>query len=124
VAAKRWGSNFHALLYTGPHIELPFYDSHLHINFQINTNFHYMIRGTRNFIGMEFNKQVWKDEFNMVIRPQIRLGITDNILLGIVSGIPISRVNERYSFFTRLIYEPGHKTSYKQRRIKNGKRPI
>ena len=124
VAAKRWGSNFHTLLYTGPHVELPFQENDLHINFQINTNFHYMIRGTRNFIGVELNKQVWSNQFDMVVRPQIRLGITDNLLLGIVSGIPINRQNERYSFFTRLIYEPGHKVGYRPRKVKNGRKHI
>ncbi len=121
IAAKRWGSNFHTLLYTGPHIEVPFYAGHVHFNYQINSNFHYMIRGTRNFIGIEFNKEVSKHDFNMVIRPQIRLGITDQLLLGIVSGIPINRTPERYSFFTRLIYEPSHRMSHRHR-VKHGKR--
>jgi hypothetical protein len=45
----------------------------------------------------------------MTIRPQMRLGIADNLLIGIVGGIPVSRENERLSSFVRLIWEPAHK---------------
>jgi hypothetical protein len=67
-----------------------------------------MIPGTRNFIGIEFNKELTKTDFDMTIRPQMRVGISDNLLIGIVTGIPISRENERFSTFFRLIYEPAH----------------
>ncbi|THD66709.1 phosphoribosylformylglycinamidine synthase [Robertkochia marina] len=109
IVAKRWGSNFHSLMYTGPQFTHHFSDGAIDTNWQINTNFHYMISGTRNFIGVEFNKNVGKDYFDMTIRPQMRLGVMDNLLIGIVTGIPISRENERFSTFLRLIYEPGHK---------------
>jgi hypothetical protein len=67
-----------------------------------------MITGTRNFIGIEFNKEVYEGNFDMTIRPQMRVGIADNLLIGIVTGIPVSRENERLSTFLRLIYEPEH----------------
>lgn len=108
VAAKRWGNNFHTLVYSGPQIMHHFNDNSTHTNWQINSNFHYMIPGTRNFIGIEFNKEVTKTNFDMTIRPQMRVGIADNLLIGIVTGIPISRENERFSSFLRLIYEPKH----------------
>lgn len=120
VAAKRWGNNFHTLLYTGPHILLPFYHNHIHTEWHINTNFHYMIRGTRNFIGVEFNKEVWTSSFSMNIRPQLRLGITDHLLIGLVAGIPVSKENERFSVFTRLIYEPTHKEKHRKRKSLRG----
>lgn len=118
VIAKRWGNNFHTLLYTGPHIELPFDGHGVHTVFQINTNLHYMIRGTRNFIGVELNKEVWKHDFNLTIRPQLRIGISENVLIGLVAGVPVNRSNERFSMFTRLIYEPGHKTADKHKKKK------
>ncbi|GAB1371361.1 hypothetical protein MASR1M45_14230 [Candidatus Kapaibacterium sp.] len=108
VAAKRWGNNFHTLIYTGPQILQHFNSSSIHINWQINTNFHYMITGTRNFIGIELNKEFRGNDFDMVIRPQMRVGISDNLMIGIVTGIPIDRENQRFSTFLRLIYEPGH----------------
>lgn len=111
VAAKRWGDNFHTLLYTGPLIT-----QHRHgaasTVWQINSNVHYMISGTRNFIGVEFNKSIAPSDFDMTIRPQMRVGVTDNLLVGIVTGIPIKRENQRFSTFLRLIYEPKHKVRH------------
>jgi hypothetical protein len=109
VVAKRWGSNFHSLLYTGPMIEQNFSSNKFRTNYAINTSFHYMIPGTKNFIGVELNKTLDKGDFDMTVRPQMRLGIADNLLIGIVAGIPVSRENERLSSFVRLIWEPGHK---------------
>lgn len=109
VVAKRWGTNFHSLVYTGPMIEQDFSADHFRTSYEINTNFHYMITGTRNFIGIELNKTMNKEDFDMTLRPQMRLGIAENLLVGIVAGIPVSRENERFSTFLRLIWEPGPK---------------
>jgi len=109
VAAKRWGQNFHTLLYTGPLFHQHFKDNFIKTSWQINSNFHYMIDGTRNFIGIEFNKELRNSDFDMTIRPQMRVGVTDSVLIGIVTGIPINRETERFSTFLRLIYEPKHK---------------
>ncbi|HUC79516.1 MAG TPA: HAEPLYID family protein [Flavisolibacter sp.] len=109
VAAKRWGSNFHTLVYTGPYFSRHFNHHSTDTRWQINTSFHYMIPGTRNFIGMEYNKELAGKDFDMIIRPQIRLSMADNLMVGIVTGIPISRENQRFSSFIRLIYEPKHK---------------
>lgn len=109
VAAKRWGNNFHTLLYTGPAIAHHFKDQSFYRSWQINSSFHFMIPGTRNFIGVELNKEVEKGNFDMTIRPQMRVAISENLLIGIVTGVPISREKERFSSFLRLIYEPKHK---------------
>lgn len=108
VVAKRWGNNFHTLLYTGPAIQHHFDHHSTTTSWQINSNFHYMIPGTRNFIGLEFNKEVRANDFDMTIRPQMRVEVTEHLLVGIVTGIPIKRENERFSSFLRLIYEPKH----------------
>lgn len=109
IAAKRWGQNFHTLLYAGPEFIQHFETQSIYLNWQINSNIHYMIPGTRNFIGVEFNKDWSSTDFDMIIRPQMRVGVTDNLLIGIVTGIPVGREDERFSSFLRLIYEPGHK---------------
>lgn len=109
VAAKRWGNNFHTLLYTGPAISQHFSTKSFHTTLQINSNFHYMIPKTRNFIGIELNKEVHQSDFDMTIRPQMRVEVSESLLIGIVTGIPIKRENERFSTFLRLIYEPKHK---------------
>ncbi|MFC6998355.1 HAEPLYID family protein [Rufibacter roseus] len=109
VIAKRWGYNFHSLVYTGPKFEQDFESKHVHTVYNINTSFHYMITGTRNFIGVEFNKAFETNDFDMTIRPQMRLGIAEDLLVGIVAGIPVQRENQRFSSFVRLIWEPGHR---------------
>ena len=113
VVAKRWGMNFHTLLYSGPVFHHSFGKSAGTARWQINTNLHYMIPGTRNFIGVELNKDTGPNDFDLVIRPQMRVVITGNLLVGIVTGIPISRENERFSSFIRLIYEPGHRNKHR-----------
>lgn len=107
VAAKRWGSNYHTLIYTGPHWEKDFINQTWHSRYDLNTSFHYMISGTRNFIGVEINKTWLNNEFDAVVRPQMRVGIAPNFLIGILGGVPINRENQRFSMFTRLIWEPG-----------------
>jgi hypothetical protein len=100
------------LIYTGPVIEKHFGEAKVKTHFQINSNIHYMIPGTRNFIGIEMNKEIYKDDFDMILRPQMRVGVTDQMLIGIVTGIPISRETQRFSTFLRIIYEPKHKEKH------------
>ncbi|MBD0401503.1 HAEPLYID family protein [Flammeovirga sp. EKP202] len=108
VIAKRWGRNFHSLIYTGPKIEQVFNSSEINTSFEFNPSVHYMIPGTTNFIGVEFNQSFEHHDFDMTIRPQMRVALSDNLLIGIVAGIPVARENERLSAFCRLIWEPGH----------------
>ncbi|WP_256004890.1 HAEPLYID family protein [Pedobacter deserti] len=107
IVAKRWGSSFHSLIYTGPNIS--HHRGHRReMSWQHNTSVHYMIRGSRNFIGLEMNKEFRDSDFDMTIRPQLRVAIAENLMIGIVTGIPVNRENERFSSFLRIIYEPGH----------------
>jgi len=108
VLAKRWGNNYHTLVYTGPRVEREFKSKAWHYEYDVNTSFHYMISGTRNFIGVEINKTFSSSGFDAVVRPQMRVGIAPNFLVGILGGIPIERENQRFSMFTRLIWEPGN----------------
>ena len=105
VAAKRLGLNYHLLVYTGPKIfSSP--NERTISQYDINTNFHYKISGTRNFVGVEINQQIANRTWNTVLRPQMRLEITDDLLIGIVTGIPIDRQSQGVSAFMRIIYEP------------------
>ena len=105
VIAKRWGANFHTLLYTGPSLER--YENGKNDSWEINANLHYMIAGSHSFIGLETNMDVWKNKFVTVFRPQMRLVISEALMVGIVIGIPANFQTERLSTFVRLIYEPG-----------------
>jgi len=109
IAAKRWGSNYHTLVYTGPRIEKEFLNA-AQLKYEIHTSFHYMITGTRNFIGLEINKEIHQGKLEAVLRPQMRVGLAENLMVGIVTGIPINRENESLSSFLRIIYEPGFRT--------------
>lgn len=111
IAAKRWGSNYHTLIYTGPRIEKEF-NQKSHVSYDINTSFHYMITGTRNFIGLEVNKEIFQGKMETILRPQMRIGLSESIMVGIVTGIPLSRQNNGLSSFLRIIYEPGFKAMH------------
>lgn len=113
IVAKRWGNNFHTLLYTGPVIMKHIGVSSAEVSHEINTSLHYMISGTRNFVGIEMNKELSaSNDFGATLRPQMRVSIADNLLVGIVVGVPVSRERERLSSFVRLIWEPGHRRGH------------
>lgn len=107
ILAKRWTNNLHSLVYTGPRFIQEFGKKN-YAEYAINTNVHYMLSGTRNFIGLEVNKNFTAKGLSTIMRPQIRLGITDNFLIGLVTGIPVKNGQERLSTFVRMIYEPRH----------------
>lgn len=107
IAAKRWKNNWHSLLYTGFKFFQDFKKGFKDWEYEANVSFHYMISGTRHFIGVELNKIVDdKGAFDMVVRPQMRVAISQDLMIGIVVGIPINQERERLSTFLRLIYEP------------------
>ena len=113
IAAKRLGQNWHSLIYTGPRLLRHFHQPGWDFTYEINTNFHYMIPGTRNFVGVEVNKMIASDIISVVVRPQMRLEISESLMLGIVPGIPLNIKDERLSAFVRLIYEPTHRAKRK-----------
>ena len=106
VGAKRFGNNFHTLIYTGPRIEYFFDTNKTKAEGECHLNFHYMVKGTGNFIGVEYNQYFGSGFYSGVLRPQMRVDINENLLVGILTGIPLTQGDERLSFFVRLIYEP------------------
>lgn len=109
VAAKRFGNNWHGLIYTGPLFHYQQQTRHWQTSGQYNWSVHYMLPGTRNFMGLETNMLGIDGRLQTVLRPQMRLSVSDNLLVGIVGGIPLNRSSQRLSSFARIIYEPGHK---------------
>ena len=108
IVAKRWGNNTHSLIYTGPNFEYHKKDE-THVFYELNASMHYMISGTKNFIGIETNTTFTDLTTELILRPQMRLGIADNFLIGIVVGLPVIAQQQRLSTFLRIIWEPGHK---------------
>ena len=111
VAAKRLGSNYHSLIYTGPVIHKSF-DQKAELTYEINWNFHYMVTGTRNFIGLEINQEIHQGSSVATLRPQMRLGLAENLMVGIVSAIPIAQPDHGLGSFIRIIYEPGFRAMH------------
>lgn len=105
IVAKRWGENIHTLLYTGPRINYHIETGDVTTSMHANLSVHYMIAGTRNFIGLETNARFGRER-QIVFRPQMRVGLAENVLVGIGVGIPVDRGQERLSMFIRLIWEP------------------
>lgn len=111
IAAKRWGSNYHSLIYTGPVIEKAF-GGKANVGFEVNYNLHYMVTGTRNFIGLEVNQEIHGGKSFATLRPQMRVGLAENLMIGIVSAIPIGQPDAGLGSFVRLIYEPGFRAMH------------
>jgi hypothetical protein len=109
IAAKRLGDNWHSLVYTGPAFTYHFAGANWSREYGINMNLHYMIPNSRNFVGLEVNTNLSAAGNEFWLRPQMRLAINEQLLVGIVSGIPIRNPNEGLSSFVRLIYEPPHR---------------
>jgi hypothetical protein len=106
IVAQRIGKHWHSLLYTGPAWEYNFDYKTVSSLYEAHLSFHYMIPGSRNFVGLETNSYTEQGVFSATLRPQMRLEITDKILAGVVVSAPLVKDEERLGFFVRLIYEP------------------
>ncbi|MBN9293852.1 MAG: phosphoribosylformylglycinamidine synthase [Flavobacteriia bacterium] len=106
IAAKRWGENFHTLIYASPLLEHDFATNKLAVNWQINSSFLYTIPHTKHFIGVELNKEINNGKFEITIRPQVKIKLSKKMAIGLITGIPINKKNESYNSFLRIIYEP------------------
>ena len=105
IAAKRWGSSIHTLIFAGPIFKHRFNTDYTNVDWQINTSIDYAIPNSSNFVGIEFNKEVVDGKFEMTMRPQGKIQINKALALGLVAGFPITRSKEKFSSFFRLIYE-------------------
>lgn len=107
IAAQRLGQNWHSLIYTGPRFLRHFNSvSAMDVSYEINSSFHYMIPKSRNFIGLEINQLFDNDRLTTVLRPQMRVELNPQLMIGIVPAIPLSRTNQGLGSFIRIIYEP------------------
>jgi hypothetical protein len=106
VVAKRWGKHLHAMVYTGPEWEVTAGDKTAEMYYQLNASMHYQLKNGGNMLGMEVNQEYlgWKPE--TVIRPQMKLVLTPNLALGLVTGIPLNLKERGISFLARVIFEP------------------
>src|SRR5690625_4322675 len=105
VAAKRWGDRFHTLILMGPQLKHKLKNDYTDVDWQFNTSFHYELPNSSHFVGVEFNKALVDSKFEMTMRPQAKLQINKALALGIVTGFPLTKSEEKFSSFFRVIYE-------------------
>lgn len=106
IAAKRWTSHLHTLLYTGPVFEQHFGHKEINMVYQLNANIHYLFPGVTSFIGLETNMEFSGKETSVVFRPQVKFKISSSVAIGWVTGIPLHLKQEGISSMVRLIWEP------------------
>lgn len=107
VVAKRWGNQFHTMLYAGPVFE--YVGGKRGANgTMINTSIHYILPGTKNFIGIETNEEIGEKSFTMMVHPQLKVKLASGSALGMAVGIPVTG-HEALDFMIRYIYEPSKK---------------
>ncbi|WP_333888758.1 HAEPLYID family protein [Sphingobacterium siyangense] len=105
IAAKNWYNNWHALAYTGPELAYQYASSRMDMIWQINTSFHYTVPQTDHFIGVEVNQEISSAGIETVLHPQIKLGLSHKLAIGMAVGLPVSGHEKEISSFWRLIYQ-------------------
>jgi hypothetical protein len=71
----------------------------------INSDIHFVLPGTKNFVGIEFNKEIEASHFKMIVRPQLKMALTSTSALGIALGIPTGSNERKFDVLVRWIYE-------------------
>lgn len=106
IGAKNF-NQFNTILYTGPVIEHQYKKDKVEVGATINASLMYVLPNSKNFIGIENNMDIDKDGFHYYLRPQLKLAIQHNLMIGLVTGIPLTN-NEpnKLDVMTRIIWEP------------------
>ena len=106
IAAKNY-SQINTILYTGPIVEHQYKSGEVEFGATINASVMYVLPHSKNFIGLENNMDLDKDGLHYTLRPQLKLAIQHNLMIGLVTGIPITKNNEtNLDVMTRIIWEP------------------
>lgn len=105
IAAKNWHRHWHTLIYTGPEIAYQYGTSKTAMDWQVNTSFHYTVPNTDHFVGVEINQEISSEGIHTVLHPQIKLGLSKKLAVGVAIGLPIGGAENRLSSFLRIIYQ-------------------
>jgi hypothetical protein len=109
IIAKKWGSQFHSLIYAGPSFEHDAEHKNKKNAWLVNANVHYMLPGTRNFVGIETNEKIDHQHLEMIVRPQVKMTLSATQSLGLALGIPAGAHETHLDFLLRWVYEPRKK---------------
>lgn len=105
VAAKKWGQRWNTLVYAALGGQLPHRGTLRSDGYELNLAFHYVIPRNKAFLGVELYQYQNGLQCDRLIRPQVRIALKNNLLVGLVANIPLTGT-EGHSSFIRLIYEP------------------
>jgi hypothetical protein len=108
IIAKKMGQRINTMIYTGPEWEITPGEGKSELFYQLNVSGHYVLP-SGNFVGIEMNDEFGVGSNQMVLRPQVKLTMSSNLALGLVTGIPVSFENKGMSFLARVIFEPKSK---------------
>lgn len=103
IIAKKWGNQFHTLLYAGPLFE--YRAGGVATAALVNASVHYILPGTKNFIGAEVNDELTAHDHKMIIRPQFKMTLSPASAIGLAVGISTHGHEEPLDFIIRWIYE-------------------
>lgn len=110
IVAKKWGSQFHTLLYTGPSYAYDRESGQTTTAVLLNASVHYVLPGTKNFVGVEMNQEIHHRRVETMVRPQVKMVLSKQTCLGLALGIPAGDNARNLDFLVRLIYEPRKKS--------------
>ncbi|KAA6439381.1 phosphoribosylformylglycinamidine synthase [Dyadobacter flavalbus] len=105
IVAKKFGNRINTMIYTGPEWEFTPEESKRELYYQINASMHYVLPDG-NFVGVEVNDEFSSMSRHTVLRPQMKLVLSSNLALGLVTGIPTNFRTDGMSFMARVIFEP------------------
>lgn len=106
IVAKNWKNKYFILFQGGPNLEHDLSAGTLSAQGLLHSAFHYRFSTEEDhYLGIEMNKIMEEGEFEMFVRPQIILDLSENFNLGATIGIPVEKPETKWSAFMRLAYE-------------------
>ena len=106
ILAKNWQEKSFILFKGGTLLDHDLEEGSVDFEHQLTSAFHYQFsENSDNYLGIELNKTLEKGDFEIFIRPQIILEISDSFNLGTTVGIPAWNPETKWSAFIRLAYE-------------------
>lgn len=106
VAAKRISNSWHTMVYTGPRYLIGWNSNDNNFAYEINTSVHFRLPESDNFFGLEVNQTIEEGILKTVLRPQVKLEISNSIQIGFIPGLSLNPEEELLSSFFRIIFEP------------------
>lgn len=105
IFAKNWRDKYFFLFSGGPEFTQELEPRDWELAYNANSNFHYAFSEKGHMVGLELNKWIKEDKFEMYVRPQVIFKLWDDYILGIAPGIPVGIEEDRWSMFVRFAYE-------------------